>query len=76
MTTRVSKRERDIILGTLLGDGHLAMLKSGARLEINHSEQQKSYVLWKHKEFSRVVSAQPHRIVIRDSRWNKSFFQW
>lgn len=68
MITRVSTRERDIILGTLLGDGHLAMLKSGARLEINHSEKQKAHVFWKYKELSRMVLASPHHIEIKDAR--------
>ena len=37
-TKQVSKREREIVLGTILGDGHLAMLKHDARLEIVHCE--------------------------------------
>lgn len=75
MTTLVSSREKDIILGTILGDGHLARLKSGARLEVGHSEQQKSYVSWKHRELAQMVLAPPHRIEYFDSRWNKTYFQ-
>jgi hypothetical protein len=76
MTTLVSPREQEIILGTILGDGHLAMLKSGARLEINHSEKQKAYVFWKHKELSKMIMAQPHQIKINDPRSNRSYLQW
>ena len=76
MTISVSSREKEIILGTILGDGHLAMLKTGARLEINHSEKQQPYVLWKHKELSGMVLARPHRIEIYDSRYAKKYIQW
>jgi len=77
MVIKISRRERDIILGTILGDGHLAMLKSDARLEINHSEKQKSYVFWMHKELKRLVSAKPHRIVIKDQRFKeKTYVQY
>lgn len=77
MVSTVSARERDIILGTILGDGHLAKLKANARLEVNHGEKQRSYVFWKHKELSRLVGAQPHQVMIRDPRFkNRTFFQW
>lgn len=45
MTVEVSSREKEIIIGTILGDAHVAMLKTAARLEITHSEKQKEYVL-------------------------------
>lgn len=76
MITNSFSREQQIVVGTLLGDGHLAMLKQDARLEINHSDKQKDFVLWKHKELSAWVTAQPHRVVINDSRWKVQYIQW
>lgn len=76
MITQSFSREQEIVIGTLLGDGHLAMLKHDARLEVNHSDKQKDFVLWKHKELSRWVTARPHRIVINDRRWASTYIQW
>lgn len=72
---KVSSRERAIIIGTLLGDGHLAMLKTGSRLEVNHSETQKEYVFWKRRALRRFVSEQPRRVCIKDARYGKTYVQ-
>ena len=71
-----SSRERDIILGTILGDAHLYSMKTDARLEIGHSEKQKEYVLYKYGELKRFVGAQPHRVKIFDPRYQKTYVQW
>ncbi len=76
MTTLVSSREHEVIIGTLLGDGHLAKLKTGVRLEIGHSEKQKAYVFWKHQVLSRMVLSQPHKLEFADARYNKTYCQW
>lgn len=76
MAKRISSRERAIIIGTILGDGHLAMLKSGARLEVVHSEKQYAYVCWKYQELRDVVSASPHCLTISDHRYQRTYTQW
>ena len=75
MTKEISSREKEIILGTILGDGHLAMLKSNARLEVNHSENQRDYVMWKYNELQNLSGAKPHAIHIFDKRYNKTYRQ-
>jgi hypothetical protein len=72
----ISSREKAIIIGTILGDAHLSMLKRDARLEIGHSEKQKLYLFWKHKELKKFTSAKPHCSKIFDSRYNKTYIQW
>ncbi|MBI2427128.1 MAG: hypothetical protein HYV34_04745 [Candidatus Kerfeldbacteria bacterium] len=72
----ISSRESAILIGTILGDSHLAMLKSGARLEVVHSEKQYAYVWWKYMEFQRVTSAPPHCLYISDKRYKKTYTQW
>lgn len=72
----ILSREKKIILGTLLGDAHIAMLKTNARLEVTHSEAQKEYVLWKYKELRRRVLAEPYYCKISDERYNKVYLQW
>jgi len=43
---RLNKKQKDIIVGLLLGDGHLETQNSGKtfRLKIEHSINQKEYV--------------------------------
>lgn len=75
-TNEVSSREKEIIVGTILGDAHLARLRSGARLEIGHSKRQKDYLRWKYKELSKYVSTRPHCIKSFDSRYEKTYIRW
>ncbi|MBI2035774.1 MAG: hypothetical protein HYT12_03810 [Candidatus Liptonbacteria bacterium] len=72
----VLDREKEIILGTILGDGHLRKLKTGARLEINHSAKQKDFVFWKYQELKRFVFQKPRCIKIFDARFGKTYEQW
>ena len=72
----ISSREKAIIIGTILGDAHIAMLKSGARLEVAHSEKQKQYLFWKHRELKNFISSDPSRVEIVDSRYKKTYLQW
>lgn len=76
MTSEISSREKEILIGTILGDAHIAMLKTAARLEITHSEKQKEYVLWKHTEFKRLTRAMPRLVKIEDARYGKTYRQW
>jgi len=48
-----TQRQRDILVGLLLGDGHLETLNNGRtyRLKVEHSEKQHDYLAWLHKEF-------------------------
>ena len=52
----LSKRQKEILIGAILGDGHLEKLYTPelSRLKIEHSYKQKEYVDWFYKEFSRV----------------------
>ena len=48
----MSGRQKQLLEGMLLGDGHLERQKGAltARLEIEHSVSQATYVAWKHNE--------------------------
>ncbi len=50
--------QREIIIGTLLGDGSMRC-KTNALLEINHSVHQRSYVDWKYSRLRELVSTPP-----------------
>ena len=50
---KLTKRQRDIVVGLLLGDGHLETQNNGRtyRLKVEHALNQSDYVLWLHGEF-------------------------
>lgn len=66
----LSKRQREILVGTLLGDAHLETRTRGNtyRLKIEHSEKQKEYLFWLHKEFKGWTLQEPKRKVRADGR--------
>jgi len=72
----ISSRAKEIIIGTIMGDGHLARLKTGVRLEVGHSDKQKDYVFWKYNELSELTGADPHTLEIADQRFHRRYRQW
>lgn len=50
---KLSTTQEDVLIGMLLGDGHLQLSRSGqlARLQIRNSQKQKDYVAWKYQFF-------------------------
>lgn len=50
---KLSKRQRELIVGLLLGDGHLETQNSGRtyRLKVEHGSAQREYLEWLAKEF-------------------------
>ena len=50
---RLSKRQREILVGLLLGDGHLETQNGGRtyRLKVEHGAAQREYLMWLANEF-------------------------
>src|SRR2546421_7696952 len=56
----LTSRQREILVGLLLGDGHLERNAKGwARLKIEHSIRQSEYVAWKYSEWTDWVLTPP-----------------
>lgn len=57
----LSKIQREVLIGTLLGDGYLGLSPSGesAKLQVYHSIKAKEYVLWKRNIFHNFVLSDP-----------------
>lgn len=57
----LTKLQRSIIIGTILGDGHLRIIsgKKNALLEINHAISQKEYVDWKYTMLKTLCKSGP-----------------
>ncbi|MGD0976681.1 MAG: LAGLIDADG endonuclease [Minisyncoccia bacterium] len=57
---KISKEQKAIIIGTLLGDGYIYKDKyGGCRLEIKHSDKQRDYVFWLYEKLSGICPGEP-----------------
>ena len=54
----LSEVQRQIVVGSLLGDGAMRC-KTNALLEVNHSSHQRSYVDWKYRQLADLVRTPP-----------------
>ena len=59
----LTKEERDILVGSLLGDGCLRIMSrcTVPAFSVSHSEVQKPYVFWKYEKLKRWVRKSPWR---------------
>lgn len=72
----INERQRQIITGTILGDGHLEKNGRNVRLRIEHSLLQKEYLLWKFQELRDIVAGMPRIVGTRDNRSGKTYRRW
>lgn len=58
---RLTEEQKAVLIGTILGDGHLAenWSKTNYRLKVGQSYQQKEYVEWKYEVFKDWVLTKP-----------------
>ena len=55
----LSEFQQDVLIGTILGDGNIRILKKEALLTVSHSGKQKDYVFWKYDVFRNWVLTKP-----------------
>lgn len=72
----LTKRQREILAGLLLGDGCLELNGKHVRLKIDHSEKQKEYVFWLFNEFFNLVNSKPYFLRALDKRSGKVSNHW
>ena len=80
----ISSFQREIINGTILGDGRIECRSKGirvfpitARLRIHQGRNQKDYLYWKYQVLSNIVSQQPKQIICgRNYQKNKNYYSW
>ncbi len=64
----LSQRCKDIVVGTILGDGCLERNGRNVRLRIDHGAKQAQYVEWKRQELSELNPSTPKVVRRRDLR--------
>jgi len=55
----MTQRQKDIIIGTVLGDSYLEPNKFGSSIQIKQSNEHKDYVFWLYKELKNLCSTLP-----------------
>jgi len=71
----LTKKQRQILIGTLLGDGHLEQNGKYCRLRVDHYSKQKDYIFWMQNEF-KPFSLKPRIIFETDKRTGKTYSRW
>lgn len=62
MEIKLTKRQKSIIIGTILGDGHLEFNGyKGTRIQIKQCKKHKEYVFWLYKELKNLCKSPPNK---------------
>lgn len=75
----LTPRQQDVLIGSILGDGNLRILKKEAFLTISHSEKQLKYVNWKYEVFRDWVLTEPReesRVYYKDNQRQLVSWRW
>lgn len=71
---KLSKRQKAILYGLVLGDGYLQKTgKQNARLRIEHSYKQREYVYWKYKELQNLFASKPKKVLRIHPKSNQKY---
>lgn len=73
---KLNRVEKDILIGTILGDACIESCKRESRIQIAHSEKQKDYLIWKYSHLKRWTLSPPKHMSIKDKRNNKIYHRW
>ncbi len=55
----LNNKQRDLVIGSLLGDGYLTETTRGYAFRVNHGLRQKDYVDWKFRILRNIVNSSP-----------------
>ena len=69
----ITNRQKDILLGLLLGDGHLEKNGSYVRLRVDQKLDHGNYVKWLYGELANLVPSKPRIIREKDKRTGKVY---
>ena len=72
---KLTQREKDILLGKILGDGTLEQNGRNVRLKIDQGGKQKDYVFWLYEQFKSFASF-PYQVFFRDKRNGQLYEHW
>lgn len=59
---KLNNMQHNIVIGSLLGDGHIDRRDEYPIFIVSHAENQKDYLYWKYKEFIKLCNKEPSKI--------------
>jgi hypothetical protein len=72
----LSTIQKRVLVGTLLGDGHLERDGTYVRLKVDHGPVQRAYVWWKYEVFRNLTSRAPRLVRVLDPRTERVYQHW
>jgi hypothetical protein len=75
-TVSLNKKQREVLIGTILGDGTLEKNGSNVRLRIDHALKDSQYVTWKYRIFKNMATSQPRIARQYDRRKSKIYYHF
>lgn len=70
----LTKHQRDIVIGMILGDGFLQPTgKLNARIRLEHSIKQRDYIYWKYRILENMMQSKPKLIKRYNPIWKKQY---
>jgi len=74
---KISRLQRDIIIGTILGDGYIQKTgEKNARLRLEHGAKQKDYLWWKVNNLSQFFQGKPKYLERIHPITNRTYKYW
>jgi len=74
---KISQRQKQILYGTVLGDGYLQKTgKENARLRLEHGQKQKEYLFWKVNQFKKLFQGKPVYLERIHPKTKKKYGYW
>ena len=58
---QLNSRQKEIVIGSMLGDGYLTATTRGFAFRVNHSFQQQEYVDWKYAQLKMFTNSSPRK---------------
>lgn len=73
----LSSTQKDILIGTVLGDGYLQKTgEKNARLRLEHGADQKEYLFWKVKNLQQFFQGKPKYLERKHPITNRTYKYW
>lgn len=69
---QLTKEQKDIIFGTLLGDGYLNKRGSNVRLQLTHGPKQYEYIKWKSEKLYNLLTPRGLKYEVYNDKWTKT----
>lgn len=71
----MNKRQKAILVGMILGDAYLQKTgKNNARIRLEHSRKQETYLIWKAQQFPEFFQGKPTRLMRQNLTFGKTYY--